>query len=161
MIPDNYFESVIEDFDLDEQGENYIISVKWGKILGSALDRAQDALDAAVWQSVQQYMPIDTGALISQTNALNATTRGEVFMYPPNSDYGHYQYEGIVYVDPVTNAAGFLTDDGWKSRRGVTKEPSDRKLTYSNPDATAHWAETAIDNHMEEWVNKVKAAISL
>ena len=56
--------------------------------------------------------------------------------------YAHYQYTGIVYVDPVTKAAGFIDRDGnWKSRFGVDKIPSDRQLKYQkkNEFATDHW----------------------
>ena len=33
-------------------------------------------------------------------------------------------------VDPVTGAAGFLTADGWRSRKGVRKVVSERKYQY-------------------------------
>lgn len=57
-------------------------------------------------------------------------------------NYAHYMYEGIVYVDPVTKAAGFLDKDGnWKSRYGVKKIPSERSFNYQkkNPYSTDHW----------------------
>ena len=59
--------------------------------------------------------------------------------------YSAYQYYGEVYVDPQTRAAGFLTDEGWKSRPGVKKVPSGKPLQYqkNNPYATAHWDEKA------------------
>ena len=128
---------------------------------GIALDRAQDALDAAVWDSVQKRMPLDTGSLKSETNAINVITRGRVYMYPPNSDYGHYQYEGELYVDPVTGKGAMFTPEyGFWSKPGVKKVPSGRPLTYSQPNATAHWGEMAYEADHNEWLEVVKRALS-
>lgn len=60
-----------------------------------------------------------------------------------NSPYAHYQFEGILYVDPLTKKGAFTDGEGrfW-SRPGVAKVPSDRKLEYSafrHPLATDHW----------------------
>ena len=59
--------------------------------------------------------------------------------------YSAYMYYGIVYVDPQTGASGFLTEKGWKSRRGVKKIPSNRTFKYNkkNRNATDHWDEVA------------------
>lgn len=142
---------------LEKTGSGYKLSLNFGD-LGARLDIAQLALDAQVWADVRRYMPHDTGTLISLTNALNAAVRGKVYLYPPSSDYGHYQYEGIKYVDPVTGAAGFWTEDGWKSRRGVKKIPSGQPLKYTDPNAQAHWGEVAYDNHNAQWLEVVKRA---
>ena len=83
-------------------------------------------------------------------------------MYAPTLDYGHYQHEGIVYVDPKYGYSGFYNEETgeWKSRKGITKVPSNKKLQYSNPNATSHWGETAYYNHIGEWIEVVKRAIS-
>lgn len=127
--------------------------------LGKKLDLAQDALDAQVWEDVQIYMPINTGDLIAQTNMINEATRGEVYLYPPESDYGHYQYEGIKYVDPEYGKGAFYSPEyGFWSRPGVEKVPSDEPLFYSNPKAKAHWGEVAMQNHRKQWVKVAKNA---
>lgn len=127
---------------------------------GKKLDIAQDALDAQVWNDIQKYMPMETGTLISETGALNATTRGEVFLYPPNSDYGHYQYEGIKYVDPLYEVGAFYNPNyGFWSREGVTKTPSDEPLFYGRDSAEAHWDEVAYQNHHKQWVQVAKNAL--
>lgn len=142
-----------------KEGNTYKLNINYGK-LGKKLDIAQQALDAQVWQDVQQYMPIDTGNLIAQTNMLNAVTSGKVYLFPPDSDYGHYQYMGEVYVDPKYGVAGWQRADGtWFSRKDVTKVPSGRPLTYSNPMATPDWGRTAIQNHAKEWKKVVKRAM--
>lgn len=127
---------------------------------GEKLDIAQDALDAQVWNDMQKYMPMDTGTLISETGALNATTRGEVYLYPPDSDYGHYQYEGIKYVDPLYEIGAFYNPNyGFWSREGVTKIPSDEPLFYGRDGAEAHWDEVAYQNHHKQWVKVAKNAM--
>lgn len=146
---------------MHKTGSGYKLNVDLAPI-GAKLDLAQFKLDAKVWADVQKYMPkgmSGTGGLISMTNALNNTVSGKVYMYPPDSKYGHYQYMGEVYVDPVTHAAGFLTDDGWKSRKNVKKVPSGRALKYSAPNARAKWGEVAFKNHEAEWLKVVEAAI--
>lgn len=51
-----------------------------------------------------------------------------------NTPYARNMYYGKVMVDPVTKAAGFLTKDGWRSRKGVKKIVSDREYNYGgNP----------------------------
>ncbi|WP_342756744.1 hypothetical protein [Kineothrix sedimenti] len=128
--------------------------------IGKKLDIAQDALDAQVWNDVSKYMPMDTGNLISETGAINATVRGEVYLYPPDSDYGHYQYEGIKYVDPLYEIGAFYNPDyGFWSREGVTKIPSNEPLFYGRDGAEAHWDEAAYQNHHKQWVKVVKNAV--
>lgn len=131
--------------------------------LGKRFDIAQDALDAQAWADIQQYMPMNTGNLIRETNILNNSVRGVVYAYPPDSDYGHYQHEGILYVDPKYEVGAFYAEDyGYWSRPGIEKIPSDRKLKYTtthHPDACAHWEDTAYRNHKKEWVKVAKRAV--
>ena len=51
-------------------------------------------------------------------------------------------FYGKVMVDSKTGVAGFLTDDGWKSRKGSTKIPTGRDIQYTttkNPEAGPYW----------------------
>jgi len=106
------------------------------------------------------YMPLRTGNLIQQTEMLNASTRGEVYLYPPQSDYGHYMYEGWVYEDPVYHVGGFFSEDyGWWSRPGVQKVKSDRPLMYGRDTAEAHWDEIAAQNHRADWLRLARRVI--
>ena len=101
----NEIESKLKKFDIVKKGNEYDIDIKIGSALGFALDAAQEQLEAQMWDDIQKYMPHDSGALISETNSINQSTRGEVYFFPPNSDYGHYQYMGTVYVDPLYKVA--------------------------------------------------------
>ena len=148
-------ENELKKINLKRTGSGYRLKIDYSGI-GAKVDLAQAALDSQVWQDVQRYMPFMSGNLKSATNALNATVRGKVYLYPPDSDYGHYQYEGVKYIDPVYHFAGFMTPDGWRSRKGVKKIPSNQKLKYTDPSARAHWGEYAYEQHNQEWLNLVE-----
>lgn len=98
-IAKNFFESLFGKLNIDRYDGNVRIRVNFIR-MGRQIDIAQDALDAQVWTDVKKYMPYDTYNLIRQTDTMNATTRGEVYVYDPNVEYGHYQYEGVQYIDP-------------------------------------------------------------
>ena len=128
--------------------------------LGHKIDIAQDVLDAQIWSDMSQYMPMRTGALIEETAIWNQSTRGEVYLYPPDSDYGHYQYIGYKYVDPVYGIGAFYSEDyGFWSRPGIPKEQTWIPLKYSRQGATARWDETAKANHLESWVRVARRAV--
>ena len=64
------------------------------------------------------------------------------------SNYSHYQYNGMLYVDPLYKVGGFTRDGGitWFSRPGIKKEPTTTPLNYlkdHNPNATDHWDQAA------------------
>lgn len=66
--------------------------------------------------------------------------------------YAHYQYIGIVYVDPITGSGAFYNeDDGFWSRPNVRKVPSNRDLKYTNPRASARWDRKMIAERGEEF----------
>lgn len=159
-IPENYYRDMFSKLNMNEQGDGYSISLDFSE-LGRQIDAAQDALDDQVWLDMQVYMPFMNGRLISDTGALNAATRGEVYLYPPELEYGHYQYEGVVYEDPVYHVGGFYNPDTntWWSRPGVPKVRTDRPLQYTKETAQAHWGEVALANHKEEWVDVVRRSL--
>lgn len=83
------------------------------------------------------------------------------------SPYAHYQYGGVLYVDPLYDVGGFTNDGGitFFSRPGIKKLNSGRPLNYSkehNPKATKQWDKAAIRDGqdkklihaMQGWVDK-------
>lgn len=155
-IPKNFFAKRFGKLKMHKNGDGYSINLDF-TFLGEKLDIAQDALDAQVLQDMIQYMPIDSGTLIDETVNYNMNTRGEVYAYPPDLEYGHYQYEGEKYVDPDYGVGAFYNPNyGFWSRKGVKKVPSGEPLFYTNPQAEAHWDETAFAYHHTEWENLVK-----
>lgn len=158
-LPDNYYTNKMKKFNVSRTETGFKLSLDYTP-LGIKLDHAQDALDAAVWDSVQKRMPVDTGDLKDRTATINANERGVVFLYDPESDYGHYQYEGELYVDPITGKGAFYSPEyGFWSRPGVKKVPSDRPLNYSQSTAVSHWGEVAIREDQQQWLDIVKRAL--
>lgn len=151
-------ESRLKRYSIQKTGNGYKLRLNFRR-LGRKLDRAQLALDIRVNEDILRYVPIDTGTLRSEINALNTTHAGtgKVYIYPPSSAYGHYQHEGIVYKDPVYNFAGLFTPEyGWFSRKGVEKVPSTQLLKYQDPNAKRQWGRYAIEHHGNEWYDTVK-----
>lgn len=158
-IPKNYHKNTLGRKKIKVSVLGCEINVNMDRI-GEKIDRAQDILDDQVWSDVQMYMPKNTGNLIQQTNMINNATRGEVYLYPPELDYGHYQYEGIKFVDPVYKKGAFYSPEyGFWSRPGVDKIPSGEPLSYSNPKAEAHWGDVAMQNHKSQWIKVAKNAL--
>ena len=155
----NYFKKKFLHSKLKKQGNGYRLSFNFAPI-GDKLDYAQYELDTQVWNDVKKYMPIDTGDFQRATNELNAVASGKVYLYPTNSPQGHYLYEGKLYVDPVYGKGAFYSPTyGFWSRPNVEKVRTNIDLTYSNPNATAHWGETAYKNHHKEWEDVVRRAL--
>lgn len=160
---DDRNEREFEKIGLEKSGDHYKLRIDYSGF-GKRVDIAQNALEEQIWDDVRRYMPHrqgGAGGLIGMTNALNAVVSRRVYMYPPNHDYGHYQYEGVKYIDPVYHFAGFKTKDGWKSRKGVQKIPSGQPLKYTDPSAHAHWGEYAFDRHHLEWLDLVKRTLGI
>lgn len=87
------------------------------------------------WKLMAPYTPRREGNLLE-------TVEIRPFAIKYKSPYAHYMYNGVVYVDPITKVAGFMTDEGWKSRKNVEKIPSNRSINYTkgrSPYATDHW----------------------
>ena len=106
--------------------------------LGVAPDGdVQAQVTKIVSHRMTRYMPFRSGALATKLKIIRSPTEIEVL-----GPYAHYQYDGVVWVDPVTHAAGFLTANGWRSRRDVPKVQTSRPLDYDhskNPEAGPHW----------------------
>lgn len=94
---------------------------------------------ANVRRRIQKYMPYRSGATIKFM--IIQSPVDEPFIHV-DQEYARYLYKGKVWVDPVTRAAGFLTENGWRSRRGVPKVETDRDIEYDttkNPKAGPFW----------------------
>lgn len=77
-----------------------------------------------------------------------------VCYFTAHEHYARYLYHGKVLVDPKINAAGFLTDEGWKSRYGSKKIETDRNLVFNksvHPQAQAYWFEASKAQNLGKW----------
>jgi hypothetical protein len=95
--------------------------------LNGKLAEAQRYIDSEVLRLSDPYLPFQTGMLRSKGILGTVVGSGMVTYDGP---YARNMYYGKVMVDPVTGAAGFLTADGWRSRKGVRKVVSERKYQY-------------------------------
>lgn len=96
-----------------------------------------------------EYIPFDEGTLKDSGRIENGT---DVVW---NTPYARYMWNGIVYEDPDLHCAGFKTDKGWRSRSGVQKLPTDRKLTYGNgPLRGPKWVERMMNNGGREAIEQ-------
>lgn len=76
------------------------------------------------------------------------------------SPYAHYQFEGEEYVDPKLGVSGFwIEGTGFRSRKGVAKKKSGRKLEYQkfrHPLATSHWDKAMMTARGDDLVTAVQ-----
>lgn len=92
-----------------------------------------------VLRRIKRYMPFRTGATYKITVAQTDIRKPFIVTDTP---YAKYLFYGKVMVDPKTGTAGFMTPEGWRSRRGCTKVVTNRNLEYfkgKNPQAGPRW----------------------
>ena len=92
-----------------------------------------------VLRRIKKYMPFVSGALYKITQIQTDIRKPYIITDAPQA---HYLFEGKVMIDPVTGVAGFMTPEGWRSRKGSVKVLTQRNLVYSkskNPQAGPHW----------------------
>lgn len=68
--------------------------------------------------------------------------------------YAHYQYRGLLYVDPITLKGSFYNPNwGHWSRPGINKipDPLERKLNYTAPLASDHWDKAMLEKQGKEF----------
>lgn len=92
-----------------------------------------------VLRRIKKYMPFLSGALYKITQIQTDIRKPEIVTEAPQAEY---LFEGKKMVDPKINAAGFMTPEGWRSRRGCVKVLTGTPLEYTktkNPMAGPHW----------------------
>lgn len=114
-------------------------------IRAKGLDKAGDVQQfhtANVLRRIKRYMPFATGTTYKITAIQTVISKPEIITDVP---YGKYLFYGKVMIDPKINAAGFMTPEGWRSRKGSVKVPTTRNLKYNrtkNPQAGPRWDRT-------------------
>lgn len=122
---------------------------------------AQEWLDVEVMNDMKPHMPKETGNFIQRTQAMSSAMVGTGIVVAAAPPYGRFLYEGRVMVDAQTgNGPRRIPTDGggyvWRFRKGAKLKATNRPLTYSNPNATPHWFDTAKQKHLNTWVEGVK-----
>lgn len=94
---------------------------------------------ANVLRRIKRYMPFVSGATYKITAVQTVIAKPEIVTDVP---YGKYLFYGKKMIDPKIGASGFMTPEGWRSRRGSVKVLTDENLNYNrtkNPAAGARW----------------------
>ena len=92
-----------------------------------------------VLRRIKKFMPFRSGAMYKITVAQTDIRKPEIVTETPGANY---LFAGKVMIDPKTNAAGFMTPEGWRSRKGCVKVLTDRDLQFfkgKNPQAGPRW----------------------
>lgn len=124
----------------------------------------QKLIDTECMRYMGPYMPRrQAGELEHMMIMSTVVGDGEINTPGP---YAHYLYEGIVYVDPKYNCAGFLSRTPgeyfgqWFSRKGVTKVMSNpvRELRYTGaPMRGKKWFERMKSDHKDDILRAAQA----
>ena len=109
---------------------------------------AQYYLDSQVMTDMVPFMPRQTNTFVNLVRARSAALAGSGVVVAGVPPSGRFLYEGKVMIDPVTGSP-------W-ARKGAKKVVTNRPLTYSNPQATPHWFDTAKERHGDKWVEETK-----
>lgn len=103
--------------------------------------RVQRRIAQEILELSEPYVPFAEGRLKESGHIENDA---DVVWDTP---YAQYIWNGIVYEDPDLHCAGFKTDNGWRSRKGVQKVPTTRSLEYQNGNLRgSHWADRMLQN---------------
>lgn len=101
---------------------------------------------------MQPYVPVQNHALRQSARIVDNGTAVEY-----QSPYAHYQYRGVLYVDPITGKGSFFKEGyGHWSRKGVDKVKSDRELKYSNPNASKEWDKKMMQEKGKEYIQAIQ-----
>lgn len=94
---------------------------------------------ANVLKRIKRYMPFVSGMTYKVTVAQTDIKKPEIVTDTP---YAKFLFHGKVMIDPKMGIAGFMTPEGWRSRKGSVKVRTGRDLQYNrtkNPLAGARW----------------------
>lgn len=100
---------------------------------------AQKFHTANVLRRIKRYMPFVSGMTYKVTVAQTDISRPYIITDTP---YAKCLFYGKVMVDPKLRIAGFMTPEGWRSRKNVPKVRTNRNLQYNktkNPNAGPRW----------------------
>lgn len=160
-ISKNYFRNLFAKSSIKYNNDSTEATLNFS-VFGRKLDYAQDAMKEQLLQDMLLYVPEDTMRLRDDIKTFNESNgeRDAVYAFNPNGvPYGHYQFEGIMYADPITGKGAFYKPDyGFWSRPGVQKVQTTRLLKYSKPEAKRDWLRYAVEHHTDDVIQAAKNA---
>lgn len=121
--------------------------------------KAQQWLGDRVLESCKDCMPKQTGNLEQRSHVEDG---GRTVIFP--GPYARYLYFGKVMVDCDTGKGPRKIPTGpgeyiLRFRKGAKLKPTDRNLTYSDPQAVPEWFEHAKAKDKQSWIVSVKEII--
>lgn len=119
--------------------------------------KARMMLKSEIVKDCDPFVPMLEGAL--KNSPIASISKDDDFIIYL-SPYAHYQYYGVLYVDPMTGKGAFFDPEyGFWSRPGVSKKKSGRSLNYStthHPKACSRWFEKGKNIHGKQWIDAAK-----
>lgn len=114
-----------------------------------------------VLRRIKKYMPARPGSGETYKLTVMQTDIREpkIITQAPHAEY---IFLGEKMVDPRNNAAGFMTPEGWRSRKGCVKVRTGQKLEYcdkKNPRAGARWDKAVSVNEGAEMAQDLQRYI--
>jgi hypothetical protein len=107
--------------------------------------KVQRFLTNTCYKHMDRYVPYKEGDLRSTVDIKADSITYEM-------PYAHYQYEGILYVDPDTGSS-------W-ARKDVTKVSTDKSLQYHTPGTGHHWDKRMWSAEKEKVISEVQSYIN-
>lgn len=119
--------------------------------------RVQAFFTSEVMRKADPYVPFLAGAL--KNSARVSEDKCAIIYGGAGGRYAHYQWEGKLYVDPITKKGAFYSPTyGFWSRPGVNKEKTDRDLNYNGaPLRGPRWVERCWINEKENIIKSTEA----
>lgn len=122
--------------------------------LSKHLDEAQTYLEHQVIADTSRFVPFNGGNLRGSVYS-GVSANGDHYV-AWNTPYAHYQYEGVLYVNPKHNASCFIDAKGDLHGFKGPRVPTGRHLTYHAEGTGDHWFTSAKRLYGEEWVRATK-----
>lgn len=120
------------------------------------------------YRYMSQFVPGGVKSHLNQNVSL--AIDGSYIMY--NGPDAHYLFNGNLYIDPKYKIGAFPIRggkisfkesdgpiEGFISRKGITKEPTDKELNYHVLGTGAHWDELMMSSRGNELVESVQKFI--
>lgn len=119
--------------------------------------RAQFNLDGAVMNSMEPFMPKNTGTFINVTREQSESLQGTGMVVAAAGPFGQFLYHGKTMVDIETGSpwAKYKNKKVLVSQYGG-KTNAKENLTYSRAGAQAFWFDAAKKKDGKKWVRGVK-----
>lgn len=119
--------------------------------------RVQAFFTSEVMRKADPYVPVLSETL--KNSARVSEDKCAIIYGGAGENYAHYQWEGKLYVDPITRKGAFYSPTyGFWSRPDVNKEKTDRDLNYNGaPLRGPRWVKRCWINEKENIIKSTEA----